>query len=148
MKPRHALAACLFCSCLITQAHAGNADGNAALGKGQRAGAVGLTAFVDPATGKLIDHPPYGKRALKLTPEELNMFSTSDFGLIEHKHPDGSVSVNLQGRFRVGTMATLDEDGNLHYMPLDGAMFESPAGRRIQKAMERQSDSTDTGAER
>jgi len=148
MKPRHAFIACLICSGLIAQANAGNVGGDTLAGKGQQAGAGGLAAYLDPATGKLIDYPPYGKQGLQLTPDELNMFSTSDFGLIEHKHPDGSLSVNLQGRFRVGTMATLDEHGDLHFTSLDGAMFTSPTGRRIQRAVEEQPDSTYPGEER
>jgi len=104
-------------------------------------GHTGLTAYLDPFTGKLVDHPPATKSALRLNAHELNMFSTDDFGLIEHRLPDGSYAIGLQGRFRQGSVATVDASGKVHVGHLGGEMFDSPAGRRVkaqlrQRAME------------
>lgn len=93
----------------------------------------GLRAYLDPATGRLIDHPPYGKSTLKLQDKTLYMFSTDHFGLIEERLPDGTLKVDLQGRFRVGSVATVDESGEVHTHRVGGEMFLSPAGRRIHE---------------
>jgi len=39
--------------------------------------------------------------------------NTSSEGLVEKVSEDGSVSVDLQGRFKTVPVATIDEDGNL-----------------------------------
>lgn len=95
----------------------------------------GLRAYLDPATGRLIDHPPYGKSTLELGKKELYMFSTDDFGLIERVLPDGTVELNHHGRFRQGTIATISESGDLGYRRIGGEMFQSPHGRRIRALM-------------
>lgn len=94
----------------------------------------GLRAYLDPATGRLIDHPPYGESTLELDRNELYRFSTSHFGFIEQKLPNGKgYAVGLRGRFRQGTAATVDspEDSRIHR--LGGEIFLSPAGLRIQE---------------
>lgn len=103
------------------------------------AGGTGLIAYLDPFTGKLVDHPPATKSVLQLNAHELNMFSTDDFGLIEHRLPDGSYAVDLQGRFRQGVMATLNSSGKVRIHQVGGEMFNSPAGRRVKAKMRQRS---------
>lgn len=109
----------------------------------------GLRAYLDPATGRLIDHPPYGKSTLELGRKELYMFSTDDFGLIERVLPDGTVELNHQGRFRQGTIATISESGDLGYRRIGGEMFQSPHGSKIRALMrnEIQNDGIAGGAD-
>lgn len=93
----------------------------------------GLRAYLDPVTGRLIDHPPYGEPTLELDRNELYRFSTSHFGLIEQKLPDGKgYAVGLKGRFRQGTAATTDSTENSRIHRLGGEIFLSPVGRWIE----------------
>lgn len=92
----------------------------------------GWMAYLDPATGTLVAEPPFGKPMLKMTPEALYPFSTSHFGLFERKLPNGLTKVNLQGRFRQGTVATVDAQGNVTRHRIGGEIFLSPAGRCAQ----------------
>lgn len=97
----------------------------------------GLRAYLDPATGRLIDHPPYGRPTIELRTRELYMFTTDDFGLIERKMPDGSYAMDLEGRFRQGTVATVGENGEIETHRIGGEIFASPAGERIRDALRR-----------
>ena len=63
--------------------------------------------------------------SLPLTPELQNAMSRSAEGLIETVHPDGSVSIDLQGRFQSVSVARLDEKGRVIYCP-EGAEAPSP----------------------
>lgn len=93
----------------------------------------GLRAYLDPATGRLIDHPPFAEPTLELSDETLYRFSTDHFGLIEERLPDGTLKVDLKGRFRAGSVATVDEDGDVQTHRIGGDMFLSPAGRRVHR---------------
>lgn len=95
----------------------------------------GLRAYLDPATGRLIDHPPYSKPTLELDPDTLYMFSSNGFGLIEEMLPDGTVKIDLKGRFREGTVATTNDDGDIRIQRVGGQMFLSPTGRVIHRGL-------------
>lgn len=95
----------------------------------------GLRAYLDPATGRLIDHPPYGKPTLELDRDTLSMFSSDGFGLIEETLPDGTVKIDLRGRFREGTAATTNESGDIRIHRIGGQMFLSPTGREIHRRL-------------
>ncbi len=75
--------------------------------------ASGLRAFVDPQTRALVVPPPSKVRALELSPALQQAFSTSSAGLVEVRLPDGTVKVNLEGRFMSATFATIGEDGTV-----------------------------------
>lgn len=100
----------------------------------------GLRTYLDPATGRLIDHPPYGEPTLELSDEALYRFNTDHFGLIEERLPDGTLKVDLKGRFRAGSVATVDEDGDVQTHRIGGDMFLSPAGRRVHRLISKSRD--------
>lgn len=95
----------------------------------------GLRAYLDPATGRLIDHPPYGKPTLDLDRDTLYGFSSDGFGLIEETLPDGTVKIDLRGRFRDGTVATTNDSGDIRIQRIGGQMFLSPTGRAIHRGL-------------
>lgn len=72
-------------------------------------GAAAMIATIDSETGEL----EVGSRplSLPLTPELQNAMSRSAEGLIETVHPDGSVSIDLQGRFQSVSVVHLGEHG-------------------------------------
>lgn len=76
--------------------------------------AAGLKVFVDPASGALVV-PPRTKRLTldRLSPEMREALSTSSDGLVEVTTPNGTVLVNLQGRFRSASIATVGADGEV-----------------------------------
>lgn len=95
----------------------------------------GLRAYLDPATGKLIEQAPDGISALALTETELYMFSDDDFGLIERVMPDGGLMIDLQGRFREGTVASIDKDQRIRFRRVGGQIFKSQSGTNIRHQM-------------
>jgi hypothetical protein len=95
----------------------------------------GLRAYLDPATGRLIDHPPYGKPTLELSEELLYGFSDSGFGLIEQRMPDGGLMIDLQGRFRQGSTATTQDGVSEKLHPIGSEIFLSPAGQKQQERL-------------
>lgn len=96
----------------------------------------GLRAYLDPATGRLIDHPPFGKPTLRMSSTALERFSTSHFGLIEQVLPNGLRLVHLRGRFRQGSVATVNDDGTVKVKRIGPEMFLSPAGSTFHKRIE------------
>jgi len=80
-------------------------------------------AYLDPNTGRLLSKPPPGAPALALSPEELNMLSTSDAGLVERSIPGGGYILDLQGRFRHVAVATVAEDGTVAIKDVAGEAF-------------------------
>lgn len=106
--------------------------------------AGGLRAYLDPVTGRLIDHPPYGRQILELSERELYMFSTDHFGLIEQPMPDGGVMVNLQGRFLEGTAATVDGNNKVKLYRIGGEMFLSAEGRKVRQNLVERRDGLPT----
>ncbi len=93
----------------IAISHADSLD-NAAFPKGQ----AGHRIYIDPMTGQLIPGPELERsEPIPLSARERNAMSTSSRGLVEEYHPDGSVSVNLQGRFQSAIFATVDKEGKV-----------------------------------
>jgi len=62
-------------------------------------------------------------------------FSTSDVNLIPETRPDGTVIVDLQGRFRQGSVATVDSAGEVNIHAIGGEMFMSPDGLEISRRL-------------
>lgn len=79
--------------------------------------------YLDPQTGRLLRQPPPGAPALILSPEELNMLSTSHQGLVERPLPRGGYVLDLQGRFRNMAVATVAEDGTIVIQEVAGEVF-------------------------
>jgi hypothetical protein len=71
------------------------------------AAAPGMRAYVDPATGQLLDAPPVGV-APEPTPAPLDR---SGAGLAESPAPGGGVMLDLQGRFQDFSYVRLGPDG-------------------------------------
>jgi len=80
---------------------------------------AGMVVGIDPETGEL-GMP---------TPEQVRVISESQHrevdhsaeGLLEVRHPDGSVSVDLQGRFQEYETVRVGPDGKLTFRCVDGA---------------------------
>lgn len=68
--------------------------------------------FIDPATGELLPGPPEGEK-IHLGNREQEMLSRSSFGLFEKESPAGGFYVDLEGRFRNFTIATVGPDGSV-----------------------------------
>ena len=90
---------------------------------GQMAGRV----FINPATGKL-GGPPSGVQAPGLSIATQKKLSRSGNGLRTRQLPDGTVLVDLQGRFQNLSAVTLDKDGEAH-------LTCSHSADHIEKAM-------------
>ena len=63
------------------------------------------------AQGKI--RPLTAEEAQKLADGLKGMLNRSSEGLVEQKHADGSVSMDLQGRFQNVTVARVNEDGSV-----------------------------------
>jgi len=73
--------------------------------------AAGMVVGRDPETGRLGMPTPEQLRELSsMSPPDLN-FSTE--GLVEEHHPDGSVSIDLRGRFQQYSYVRTDAKGRL-----------------------------------
>lgn len=77
--------------------------------------AAGMKIYRDPETGEFLSSPPEGDLGIPQQDvtlgSEANSFS--DEGLETVTHPDGSVSVDLQGRFQSEIHATMDKNGKI-----------------------------------
>ncbi len=69
----------------------------------------GRKAYIDPDTGELTSQPPSGQEL----EQGQQVFQQSTEGLVEEIHPDGSASVDLQGRFRAPLRVRKNCDGTL-----------------------------------
>lgn len=72
-------------------------------------------AYIDPDTGELTTPPPRDAnefKQLQQTEEERSL-EFSDEGLRVKIHPDGSESVDLQGRFQLYLHGSIDDTGKV-----------------------------------
>jgi hypothetical protein len=74
-------------------------------------GQAALRATINPETGDI--DVGVMRAEGPLDPDTENALRRDTEGLKEVVHPDGSVSVNLQGRFQSVMVTHFDEDGNL-----------------------------------
>jgi len=101
----------------------GKADHPQAAGRGQQPVSrqvAGQQVFVDPATGRL--RQPTPEEAQRLTAGLQELLSDSPEGLEVIHLPDGSMMVDLQGRFENVSLATVDAGGNLGLTCVDNAV--------------------------
>jgi hypothetical protein len=72
---------------------------------------AGQTVAIDRQTGKL--RPPTPEEAKALAAGLKNMLNRSTEGLTAVRHPNGAVTVDLQGRFQSVAVATKNPDGTV-----------------------------------
>jgi hypothetical protein len=82
-------------------------------------GQSGMRVALDPETGTLGMPSPDDQKVLDAELDE--MLSRSTDGLRREVLPDGTVRVNLQGRFQSASVATIDAQGRLHTGCVDHA---------------------------
>lgn len=75
-------------------------------------GEAALRATINPETGR-VDIVAGEPGALPLDPYTQQALRRDAQGLMERHHPDGSVSVDLQGRFQSASVANLDNSGKV-----------------------------------
>ena len=78
---------------------------------------AGQDVQVDSQTGQIKPLTP--EEARKLAAGLKGMLNKSTEGLVEEHHPDGSASVDLQGRFQNVTVARVNEDGTVSQSCVD-----------------------------
>jgi hypothetical protein len=76
------------------------------------AGAAGMIVAIDPETGALV--APSAAQVLRLTSAERTGLMRTSEGLTEVRFPDGTVMVDLQGRFMEYSLVRLDRGGCPH----------------------------------
>ena len=74
-------------------------------------GSAAMRATINPETGELEIRA--GGPPLSLDPATREAMRRDDEGLQQVFHPDGSVSVDLKGRFQSASVARIGEDGKL-----------------------------------
>lgn len=89
------------------------------------AGAAGMVIAIDPETGTLV--PPSAAQLMRLTSAERTGLMRTSEGLSEVRLPDGTVMVDLQGRFMEFTVVRLDPEGRLQFAGVN----EAPAVLRL-----------------
>lgn len=87
---------------------------------------AGQDVQVDPKTGRMQELTP--EEAQKMAAGLKQMINQSTEGLVQVQHPDGSVSMDLEGRFQNVTVARVNKDGTLSQSCVDnpkaaGAFF-------------------------
>ena len=74
-------------------------------------GAAAMRASIDPETGMLSVNPTRVESSSKMLETAL---SRSSDGLVQETMPNGTVRMNLQGRFMSASVARLDAQGHVH----------------------------------
>jgi hypothetical protein len=73
-------------------------------------GTAGMKAYLDPETGELVvGVSPLGD--IELDADTENALRRDDEGLKIGHHADGSISVNLEGRYQSVSVVRIDENG-------------------------------------
>ena len=104
---------------------------------------AGRDVQVDPQTGQIKPLTP--AEAQQLADGLKTMLNKSTEGLVPEKHPDGSASIDLQGRFQNVAMARVNADGTLEQScvdePLAAAQFFGidPKSTRCRSAQDHRS---------
>jgi hypothetical protein len=78
---------------------------------------AGRDVQVDPQTGQIKPLSP--QEAQQLAAQLKGMFNKSTDGLVAVQEPDGSISMDLQGRFQNVTVARTNEDGSVEQSCVD-----------------------------
>ncbi len=95
----------------------------------------GWTAWIDPVTGKLTKAPPPEAQVIPMDDQTMRQFSTYEVDLETKRMSDGTVVLDLGGRFRQGSAATVSDTGEVKIHRIGGEMFLSPDGREISQRL-------------
>ncbi len=76
-------------------------------------GTAAMRAYLNPETGRLDVGAGPAAAAESLDPSTENALRRDATGLVEVHHPDGSVSVDLQGRFQSVAVIKKTKNGNV-----------------------------------
>jgi len=95
-----------------------------------------MVVGIDPETGRL--GPPTPEQIAELSAREGLMISRSGDGLVEVRHSDGSVSLNLQDRFQEFATVQVGPGGKLIYGCVDDEKalrqtFRSPPNSALEE---------------
>ena len=90
--------------------------------------------YRDPVTGEFTTPPPGFVDELPQQFQQTPGASSSDQGLEVITHPDGSQSVDLQGRFQSTVFATIDPDGHIDVSHQPGSTGAEAPGSSDDKA--------------
>ncbi|HOC44827.1 MAG TPA: hypothetical protein PKJ99_17575 [Thermoanaerobaculales bacterium] len=85
-----------------------------------QAPAAGLVVYIDPETGKVTSTPTDAQRAA-MQSALAELLNYSDEGLVEVVMPDGSVVMDLQGRFQSTLIVQVAPDGTRHFTQVGAA---------------------------
>jgi hypothetical protein len=89
---------------------------------------AGMVVGIDPETGKLGMPTPEQRQRLLEQDQARAASSHSAEGLVEEHRPDGTVLIDLQGRFQEFATVRVGPDGKLIYQCVEG---EKAAERAI-----------------
>jgi hypothetical protein len=78
---------------------------------------AGQEVQVNPQTGQVRQMTP--EQAQRLADSLKTMLNKSSEGLVQEQHPDGSVSMDLQGRFQNVVVARVEADGTVTQSCID-----------------------------
>lgn len=80
-------------------------------------GQDGLRVYIDPETGEILDEiPPEARERIERRAREQYPLNYSHEGLESVTLPDGSVRLDLQGRFRSFQSVRRNDDGTLEHL--------------------------------
>lgn len=78
---------------------------------------AGLRVYIDPETGEILDEvPPEARERIERRTGERYPLNYSHEGLESVTLPDGSVRLDLQGRFRSFQAVRLNDDGEFEHL--------------------------------
>ncbi len=78
--------------------------------EGRAPGTAALRAYLDPETGELVVGPAPSSEG-ELDADTQNALRRDDEGLVVQHHADGSVSMDLQGRYQSVSVIQINHDG-------------------------------------
>lgn len=73
---------------------------------------AGMRVYVDPQTGELVSSPVTAEQRQQASAADA-AFNQDNTDLVPVRMPDGSIMVDLQGRFQQATVATVQPDGSI-----------------------------------
>jgi len=104
-----------------------------------RAAAAGMVVAVDPETGE--QGMPEREPFLEFTVEELQAFARLEAeGLVTVRHPDGSESIEHEGRFVDYSIVRIGKDGKPHFECVHGTHGVQSALRKGRPARSAQEE--------
>ena len=100
-----------------------NTNATAVEASTESSGTASMRAYLDPETGELtVGVMPAGELALDADTQ--NALRRDSEGLQSVRHADGSVSMDLQGRFQSVSVARVDENGKITMCSDNAAIVE------------------------